>query len=274
MEKLHETETLDEGDDEEEKKKKEAIKRPQSSKRTPSGFQDNEDEWEDANNQNNMARSSILKDKKYLIENHTEFYRSIDQEAGRESKLRTSLLVNRPGSSRAGHRHSAGVRFKPSDNDDKAASVVESESDLSDDYESENEEIAKIEQGVGKEKSGGEQQASDNEEAKKDASPTLVFSVKKMANILVKSAIQLAMSDIRNRILTSSNDENKTTSGKDIERMYRYCFSAKSRSDQADSRLGYYKYFNTRFDQANKESDDEEEPKEKVQIEFEDEPIE
>lgn len=102
---------------------------------------------------------------------------------------------------------------------------------------------------------------------------TVVNSVNEMANILVRSVLNQAMSDYNESVKSDKTLPN-------IEKKYRYRFSAKAERDLIDisdfsknktsSRLTYYKDFN--FVDANEF--DEENNEEKITLEFEDEPYE
>lgn len=102
---------------------------------------------------------------------------------------------------------------------------------------------------------------------------TVVNSVNEMANILVRSVLNQAMSDYNESIKSEKIVSN-------IEQKYRYCFSAKTERDQIDigdfsknktsSRLTYYKDFNSPDVEENKRYNNVE----KFTLEFEDEPYE
>jgi hypothetical protein len=233
-------------------------------------FEDDDDDYvaptaaSVSRDQNSKSKSTDY-EKKHLIENQTEFYKSIDS----PNRLKTTLMVNRPNS---------GVQF-----DDEKGSYVESDSDMEYSMIDEEEDQRVEEEKKENEPANDESRSvSGHDDSKSESSATakkLVKSVKEMANILVKSAINLALADVQTMSL-GAHDAKK--SGKDIEKMYRYCFSAKSRSEQENSRLDYYKDYDTKLEKFNqkgeKSSNNQEEEDEnednKFAIEFEDEPYE
>lgn len=98
-----------------------------------------------------------------------------------------------------------------------------------------------------------------------------------MANILVKSVVNQALSDLNSNVA-----EQDIYNPKYIEKKYRYSFSGKSKQDadlndftkkKTDSRLSYYKDFLTENDMDD-ESDLDESNENNYTIEFEDEPYE
>ena len=205
-----------------------------------------------------LAKPQVGSSWKHLIENQSDFYRSI----GHDSHLKTSLLVNRPGSSLLANRGVGTVQFDDSNGRDESIIDSESEVDPSELLE------------IGDDDDHRENEKPTASNAKDEDLPgeqgaKLIKTVKQMASILVKSAINLALSDVKSKAIT---DQSRAASGRNIEKMYRYCFSAKSKSEQSNSRLGYYKEFKTRFDSQNEEG--EEEREDKFMIEFEDEPYE
>jgi hypothetical protein len=230
-----------------------------------------------ANRDPNQQGKSVDFERKRLIESHTQFYKSIDS----GGRLKTTLMVNRPGSSMGG---GGVVHF-----DDEKGSYVESDSDV------EYSMIDEDEGGEGKRDAdfrdgdspvSGDSETANNKNTRprssshhhapsSDDPSKLVKSVKEMANILVKSAINLALTDIQSLALHSEDKR----SGKEIEKMYRYTFSAKTKSEQSNSRLGYYKDYKTQFadlneSQAANDEADEANKENKFSIQFEDEPYE
>lgn len=106
---------------------------------------------------------------------------------------------------------------------------------------------------------------------------TVVNSVNEMANILVRSVLNQALSDYNESV---KSDRVAPNSANNIEKQYRYSFSAKRERDQIDisefgknktsSRLTYYKDFNLNDVEKNEEDKNER----NFTLEFEDEPYE
>jgi hypothetical protein len=209
-------------------------------------------------------------ERKHLIENQTDFYKSI----GSETRLKTTLMVNRPNSSMSGKNY-GGVQF-----DDEKGSYVESDSDMDYSMIDEEEDRKEDDEAEHAETESSENLDDDDKSVSSGNSEKLAKSVKEMANILVKSVINLAIADVQTMAI--NGQDIKKSGGKDIEKMYRYCFSALTKSEQSNSRLGYYKEYNTKSSKkkvpkneavSNGEVDEDAEEN-KFAIEFEDEPYE
>jgi hypothetical protein len=239
-------------------------------------------------NKNNAAVASASNtpdQRKHLIENNSSFYKSLKTSDNDNNKLRTSLLVNRPISVHKTNEKNA-IKFVSEDlnivNKQKSldfdqGSILSIEADEISDEKllgSDEKDDSDAYQNIEPEK-------NDNEDDSEDGNK-LVRSVKQMASILVKSAIDLALNDIKIKSNSSIDNEINPKSSKEIEKMYRYCFSAQKRAEQTNSRLGYYKDYNTKFesfdvdenalnDLNNQNYSDQEN---KFMVQFEDEPYE
>jgi len=186
---------------------------------------------------NEKTSNEKIETKRILISSDQELYFSIGE------RMKTSLLINK----------TTNADVQASNQND-----FENDNNHKNSDENQNEE-------------------QDQDYLSSQETPIIIRSVKEMANLLVNSAMKLAVLDL-------GDSDTSRVEAKLVEKNYRYCFSGKQRGEKAldlndfvrcksSSRMSYYKDFQTENDMDEKE-DEEENEEDGYFLEFEDEPHE